>query len=169
MPCHIRCNVPETTVHLTPATVRKHTEIFAFVIEALMEGKFMQLHLPNGTWDTRSRMLCDTGFSAVQSGTRAPYSLVHLHQRFAGTTTSIIKLDASVRACHLSTRFLRNVRDFYQNTRCHIPDDSCLYPARLSISDITKRCTLCSSSMPDRLVVGYDLWRTADSSYCGRA
>ena len=47
MSSHVRCNVSETTVHLTPASLRKQAENVPFVSEALMEGKFMQLHFPN--------------------------------------------------------------------------------------------------------------------------
>lgn len=132
MSCHIRCEVSETTAHLTPASVWKHGEIFAFVSEALTEGKFMRLHFQNGTYDTRSiilcdTVLCDTGFSTVQSRTLVPtlrrhYNIHHPGRR-VGTCLSLIYQVHNV-------KFLRNVHDFYHNTRCHIPEDSCLYSTR---------------------------------------
>jgi hypothetical protein len=159
MSCHIRCNLSEKILHLTAASVRKHAEIFAFVIEALMEGQFIQLNFPNGTCDTRSRMLCDTVFSTVQSSTTVPtlrrHYNIHHQGRCVGTCLSLIY------RVH-NGKVLRNVRDFYHNTRCHIPEDSCLYSGRLSISNITRRCTVhCQIACCWATIYG----RSADSSY----
>jgi hypothetical protein len=117
----------------------------------------MQPRFPKDTRDSRSRMLCDMGFSIVQSGTLVPtlrrHQNIHHSRRRVGTCPSRIY---QVR----NGKFLRNVRDFYQSTRCHIPEDSCLYSVRLVIPNVTRRCTVCSNSVPDRLLVGYGLRMT---------
>jgi hypothetical protein len=74
-------------------------------------GTFMQLNFPNGKCDTRSRMLCDTVFSTVQSGTIVPtlrrHYNIHHQDRCVGTYLSLIY------QVH-NGKFLRNVRHFCQ-------------------------------------------------------